>query len=65
MTTKVTVDAHAGWPVKVKIADTYNGETTTSEVIVVPNEVRDFYVTNTRSLDVSELPRPVPATEAL
>lgn len=55
MTTKVTVDAHAGWPVKVEITDAR--KTVCSEQIVPPGEKRDFYVTNTRSLSISEMPR--------
>ena len=58
MTTKVTVDAHAGWPVKVEAIDTYNGESKTSELgIVPPYENRDFYVTNTRQIVVTEMPK--------
>ena len=38
MTTKVTVDAHAGWPVSVK--NTASGH----EIIVAANTTQDFYV---------------------
>lgn len=57
MTTKVTVDAHAGWPVHVEIIDkdNDNGEWKTTRNEVVPAmERRDFYVTSSRRLTVSE-----------
>jgi hypothetical protein len=58
MTTKVTVDAHAGWPVKVEAIDTYDGESKTTELAVVPAfEKRDFYVTSTRQIVVTEMPK--------
>ena len=59
MTTKVTVDAHAGWPVKVEAIDTYPGEEPKSVElgIVPPGEVRDFFTFNTRVLIISEMPR--------
>lgn len=45
MTTKVTVDAHAGWPVLVTIKD---GEPSAEKRVrtetVAPNTVRDFYI---------------------
>lgn len=57
MTTKVTVDAHAGWPVQVEAEDKFlNGEITNSILgIVQPGEVRDFYVFDTRKITVIEL----------
>ena len=58
MTTKVTVDAHAGWPVKVEAIDTFNGETTKEELgTVPPHEKRDFYATSTRQIVVTEMPK--------
>lgn len=60
MTTKVTVDAHAGWPVKVTTVDldsqgnpAPNGE---SETTVAPNTTQDFYVHSSRELRVKEMP---------
>ena len=57
MTTKVTVDAHAGWPVQVEIVDQYPGdaEPQTRVEIVPANTARDFYVHSTRKLVVSEM----------
>ena len=56
MTTKVTVDAHAGWPVHVKTIDKgVNGEWTETRTETVPaNEVREFYVHDSRRLLVEE-----------
>lgn len=65
MTTKVHVDAHAGWPVKVEIIDVFDGTVSRSEEIVPPNSVRDFYITNTRSLTISEMSRPPANPETL
>lgn len=59
MTTKVTVDAHAGWPVEVviKLGEPY--QLKTLEIIVVnPNTVRDFYVhSGMEILSIKELER--------
>lgn len=58
MTTKVTVDAHAGWPVKVEAIDQYPGdaEPVTRELgIVQPGEVRDFHVFDARKIVITEL----------
>lgn len=60
MTTKVTVDAHAGWPVKVEAIDQYPDQTepTHSELgIVKPGEVRDFYIHSARQIVVTEMAR--------
>lgn len=58
MTTKVTIDAHAGWPVEVTFvqldARGYPGEPRTE--IVPPNTVRDFYVHSHLELHVKEMP---------
>ena len=59
MTTRVTVDAHAGWPVEVVTIDQYGDKPATEATeTVAPNTVREFYVTNSRTLRISELPRP-------
>ena len=57
MTTKVTVDAHAGWPVRVVAQDkAQDGSVYHTELgIVPPNEKRDFYVHSTRDIIVSEM----------
>jgi hypothetical protein len=57
MTTTVTVDAHAGWPVKVDAIDSYEGRSETTELAVVaPHTVQHFYATSTRQIVVTELP---------
>lgn len=56
MTTKVTVDAHAGWPVRVEAKDTYGDDHQVSLLgLVNPGEVREFYAHDTRQLIVIEL----------
>ena len=62
MTTKVTVDAHAGWPVKVEAIDTFpDAEPTRRHIATVPaNAVQDFYVHSTRQLIITELSKEVP-----
>lgn len=57
MTTKVTVDAHAGWPVSVVAQDTMSDGSVYHNPlgIVPPNEVRDFYVFDTRQLIITEM----------
>lgn len=61
MTTKVTVDAHSGWPVRVINEDSApDGSTYHNEAgIVQPGEVRDFYVFDTRKLIISEMKKEV------
>ena len=57
MTTKVTVDAHAGWPVGVReIVLTRDGEPTGVEHyhVVKPGEVREFCVHSHMELHVAE-----------
>lgn len=45
MTTKITVDAHAGWPVLVTIKKgEFNSVKTVTTETVEPNTTRDFYV---------------------
>lgn len=53
MTTKVTIYAHAGWPVKV--IPMANGMPAGEAVRVEPNEVRDFYVHSGQDLLVHEV----------
>jgi hypothetical protein len=58
MTTKVTVDAHAGWPVRVEAVDTILGQSSIVELaVVLPNTSQDFYCFETRQLIISELRR--------
>ena len=57
MTTRVTVDAHAGWPVHVKTIDKEypSGEWKETGTETVPaNETRDFYVHDARRLMIEE-----------
>lgn len=63
MTTKVTVDAHAGWPVKVrKWHRGADGVRTQAVELVQPNTTQDFYIHDGMSIDVEEMPRPQAAT---
>lgn len=64
MTTKVTVDAHAGWPVKVTTVDLDSDGKPTGqhETTVPPHAVQDFYVHSHRELHVKELPTTPAAT---
>lgn len=59
MTTKVTVDAHAGWPVLVTLK--HGGEKSVKAVTtqtVEPNEKRDFYIhSGLQIIGVEEQPR--------
>lgn len=67
MTSKVIVDAHAGWPMQVTAIDQTTGEGPGSKEtvlgVVAPKEQGTFYVTNTRKLLIEELPRPAETTE--
>jgi hypothetical protein len=70
MTTKVTVDAHAGWPVDVTTIDTYEGKVTRSTERVAAKKVREFYLTSNRELLFAEVQpeqqaRPQPADRML
>lgn len=58
MTTKVTVDAHAGWPVEVtQIALGEDGEPKAEDKqVVAPNTKQDFHVHSHRELRIKELP---------
>lgn len=58
MTTKVTVDAHAGWPVKVtKISYDATGETGRSDEVVPANTEQTFYVHSNLRIAVEEMPQ--------
>lgn len=62
MTTKVTVDAHAGWPVRVTALDIMGGEGPGARETVL-GEVeaggkRDFHVHQGRKLLIEELAKP-------
>lgn len=60
MTTRVTVDAHAGWPVLVvlKYGEPGQAKTVTTER-VEPNQVRDFYVhSGLQIIGIEECPLP-------
>lgn len=59
MTTKISVDAHAGWPVAVYAIDRYRGSVKETLIgIVSPGSRGDFYATSTRSLRTVEIDRP-------
>lgn len=59
MTTRVTIDAHAGWPVAVTMVvgeSSYPKEF--RHEIVEPNTVRDFYIhSGMRIVGIEELKR--------
>ena len=59
MTTKVTVDAHAGWPVMViGIGGEPNYQKEIRTTIVDPGKVVDFYIhSGFRIISIEELPR--------
>ncbi len=59
MTTKVTVDAHAGWPVEVVMLRGEPGYEHFGEVKVVqPNTIEDFYIhSGLKIVSISEMPR--------
>lgn len=60
MTTKVTIDAHAGWPVLVTLK---YGEPSAAKSVsterVEPNAVRDFYIhSGLQIIGIEECPLP-------
>ncbi|NJL06847.1 MAG: DUF2829 domain-containing protein [Methylacidiphilales bacterium] len=56
MTTKITVDAHAGWPVAVYALDSFGNSVKESELgVVAPGNVGDFHATSSREIRVVEL----------
>ena len=59
MTTKVTVDAHAGWPVLVtSICGEPNYDKEIRSEVVQPNTTKDFYIhSGMRIINIEELPR--------
>lgn len=66
MTTKVTVDAHAGWPVKVtSIAYDSTGETSRSDSVVPAHTHADFYIHSNMRIAVEEMPREGPTKQTI
>lgn len=61
MTTKVTIDAHAGWPVEVKLLyGKPNTDKREATEVVAPISVRDFYIGSGLVITgVRELAKPV------
>jgi len=59
MTTKVTVDAHAGWPVRVESIDhDGSGATVRADLGIVPALAsQSFYAHAGRQIVVTELPK--------
>ena len=66
MTTKVTVDAHAGWPVRVaKVQLNADGTRAAVSSETVPaNTKQDFYVHSHLELEIKELPTQSDAAKA-
>lgn len=59
MTTKINVDAHAGWPVDVYALDAYAGSVKETLLgTVQPGQVMDFYATDSREIRAVEIRRP-------
>ena len=62
MTSKVEVDAHAGWPIKVVALDQTrrNGSGVEETVlgIVDPGKKQVFYIHSSRKLLIEEMPYP-------
>ena len=58
MTTKVTVDAHAGWPVEVttRDLDEHGARIPGQPQTVAPNTVQEFYIHSHRELLIKEMP---------
>ena len=59
MTTRVTVDAHAGWPVLVvQVVGEPHMEKTIRQEVVAPNTQKDFYIhSGMRIINIEELPK--------
>lgn len=55
MTTKITVDAHAGWPVSVMIVDPITSETIGEPIIVAPGTVQEFYIHSGQDIHAHEI----------
>lgn len=56
MTTRITVDAHAGWPVRVTTVDRLqNGALARTETIVKPHTEMSFHVWDTRDIEIHEV----------
>lgn len=57
MTTRINVDAHAGWPVSVVVMDkmTDGSDRRGAETIVAPDTSQDFHIWDTRSLVITEM----------
>lgn len=51
MTTRINIDSRNGGQVEVIVRDTFAGKTQTERDVVEPGEVRDFYITDSRSLE--------------
>lgn len=61
MTTKITVDAHADWPVEVEVAE---GGNVIERQVVYPGTTRDLYLFADRALTFREISKPVDLGEA-
>lgn len=64
MTTKVTVDAHAGWPVAVVTRHGEPGQSMSYTTnLVEPNTTKDFYIhSGMQIIAIEECPRPAAPT---
>ena len=59
MTTKVTIDAHAGWPILVvSVVGEAQSTKTVRSTVVEPNTKKDIYIhSGERIISIEELPR--------
>ncbi|MBS1180433.1 MAG: hypothetical protein H6Q99_313 [Proteobacteria bacterium] len=62
MTTKITVEAHAGWPVAVYALDSFSSATAANVTehlleIIPPGDAKEFHATSNREIRCVELPR--------
>lgn len=59
MTSRVHVDAHAGWPIEVTLVnlDDSGAETGVSITVVAPYTAQDFHVWDDRAIRIREMRR--------
>ncbi len=55
MTTKVTVSAHHGWPVKVTFIDPVSSDELRPPIVVLVGDTQDFHVHSGADIRVHEI----------
>ncbi|WP_088348936.1 MULTISPECIES: hypothetical protein [Rhodomicrobium] len=63
MATKVTVQTH-DWPVRLVINDKVDGGTSSTHEEIAPHSEQELHLTDTRSVELIELPLPASAEAA-